>query len=52
VASYVGDFNLDHYLALVTERPEFHALTIKCLEIIEREGDLRSVEAKAARTWR
>jgi hypothetical protein len=46
VASYVGDFNLDHYLALITERPEFHALTIKCLEIIEREGDLRSVEAK------
>jgi hypothetical protein len=46
VASYVGDLNLDQYLNLIAERPEFHALTVKCIDIIEREGDLRSVKAE------
>jgi len=44
VASYVGDLNLDQYLQLTAERPDFRALTIKCLEIVERDGDLRSMK--------
>lgn len=46
VASFVGDVNLDQYLKLITERPDFHALTAKCLGIVEREGDLKSVQAE------
>jgi hypothetical protein len=47
VASYVGDLNLDNYLKLITERPEFYALTRRCIDIIERDGDLRSVKSEA-----
>jgi len=45
VASYVGDLNLDQYLKLITERPDFMALTQRCLEIVGRDGDLRAVKA-------
>ncbi len=45
VASFVGDLNLDLYLKLITERPDFHALTARCLELIEREGDLGALKA-------
>jgi hypothetical protein len=44
VASYVGDLNLDQYLQLTAERADFRALTNRCLEIVERDGDLRSVK--------
>ena len=43
VASYVGDLNLDQYIELATTRPDFRALTIRCLELIERDGDLREI---------
>ncbi len=43
VASYVGDLNLDQYIELATTRPEYRALTIRCLELIERDGDLSSI---------
>ena len=46
VASYVGDLNLDQYLKLITERPDFYALTLKCIDIVERDGDLRSVKTE------
>ncbi len=46
VASYVGDANLDLYLKLVAEFPEYHALTAKCLDLVARDGDLKSVQAE------
>ena len=46
VASFVGDLNLDQYLKLIAERPDFYALTLKCLEIVERDDDLRTVKAE------
>lgn len=46
VASYVGDTNLDLYFKLAIEAPDYHALTVKCLELIERDGDLRSIKAE------
>jgi hypothetical protein len=46
VASYVGDLNLDQYLELVGERADFHALTVKCLDLVARDGDLRQVKAE------
>lgn len=46
VASYVGDLNLDQYLKLATERPDFMALTQRCLEIVARDGDLRGVKVE------
>lgn len=46
VASYVGDLNLDQYLKLVTERPDFRGLTQRCLETVARDGDLRAVKAE------
>jgi hypothetical protein len=42
-ASYVGDANLDQYLALAVERPDFNALTRRCVALIERDGDLRAL---------
>lgn len=46
VASYVGDLNLDQYLKLITERPDFMALTQRCLDVVARDGDLRTVKAE------
>jgi Glycosyl transferases group 1 len=46
VASYVGDHNLDLFLKLASEAPEYHALTVKCLDLVARDGDLRSVKAE------
>ncbi|HEY8004658.1 MAG TPA: glycosyltransferase [Phenylobacterium sp.] len=46
VASFVGDANLDQYLKLIAERPDFYALTRKCLALIERDGDLREIKAQ------
>jgi hypothetical protein len=43
VASYVGDLNLDQYIELVTAREDFRGLTIRCLELIERDGDLSAI---------
>jgi hypothetical protein len=45
VASYVGDANLDGYLPLMIERPDFHALTVKCLALVARDGHLGSIKA-------
>ena len=46
VASYVGDLNLDQYVGLMVERPDFYALTRRCLEIAQRDGHLASVKAE------
>jgi hypothetical protein len=46
VASYVGDLNLDQYLKLAADRPDFHALTQRCLNIVARDGDLRAVKTE------
>jgi hypothetical protein len=43
VASLVGDMNLDQYTELVMARSDFRALTLHCLELIARDGDLRSI---------
>jgi hypothetical protein len=48
VASYVGDANLDQYLALVVDRPDFNALTRRCVALIERDGDLRELRNEAS----
>jgi hypothetical protein len=47
VASYVGDANLDQYMQLVAESPDVRTLTLRCLQIIERDGDLRSIRDTA-----
>ena len=47
VASYVGDANLDQYMQLVAESPDVRALTLRCLQIIERDGDLGSIRDTA-----
>jgi len=44
VASYVGDRNLDLFLKLITEAPQYHALTVKCLDLLARDGDLKAVK--------
>jgi hypothetical protein len=46
VASFVGDLNLDQYLGLMLERPDFYALTQRCLELVEREGSLARIKAE------
>jgi len=46
IASYVGDLNLDQYLNLTIEKPDFHDLTVRCLDIVEKDGDLRSIKAE------
>ena len=43
IASYVGDLNLDLYLKLVVDMPEYRALTIRCLDTLERGGQLSSI---------
>jgi hypothetical protein len=47
VASYVGDLNLEQYLQLVTESPQIRSLTLRCLELVERDGDLGALRGKA-----
>jgi hypothetical protein len=47
VASFVGDLNLDQYLGLMVERPDFYALTQRCLALLEREGSLARITAEA-----
>jgi hypothetical protein len=49
VASYVGDRNLDDYLQLAMQNPEFHALTIKCLSVLERHGNLMTIKVENRR---
>ncbi|HEX2800859.1 MAG TPA: glycosyltransferase [Phenylobacterium sp.] len=46
VASYVGDLNLDQYLKLMIDRPDYHALTIKCLGLLQRHGNLKTIKAE------
>lgn len=48
VASYVGDANLEQYMQLVGDAPDVRTLTISCLRIIERDGDLRSIRGTTA----
>lgn len=44
VASYVGDLNLDQYLKLIAERPDYFALTRRCIDVVERHGNLKTVQ--------
>ena len=46
VASYVGDHNLDLFLKLIAEVPEYHALTVKCLDLVARHGNLKTIKAE------
>ena len=43
VASYVGDLNLDQYLKLMAERADYNDLTRRCLDLVARDGDLRTL---------
>lgn len=47
IANYVGDLNLEQYFDLTCTRPEFRALTQRCLELIERHGDLSSLRGSS-----
>jgi hypothetical protein len=49
IASYVGDFNLDHYLKFIVENPEYYAMTVKCLDLVRRHGNLLTVRAEDGR---
>jgi Glycosyl transferases group 1 len=48
VASYVGYANLDQYMQLVGDAPNVRTLTIRCLQIVERDGDLSSIRGTTA----
>ncbi|EJL38187.1 hypothetical protein PMI01_00212 [Caulobacter sp. AP07] len=44
VASMVGDTNLDQYFELAANTPGYYALAQLCLDIVERDGDLRALK--------
>ena len=45
VASMVGDTNLEQYFELAANTPSYYALAQLCLDIVERDGDLRALNA-------
>lgn len=49
VASFVGDLNLESYLTLTRTQPEYWALTVRCLAMVERDGDLHELLAENGR---
>ncbi len=49
VATYLGDRNIDDYLILTGNKPEYYALTERCLDVLERHGNLATVKAIGGR---
>lgn len=45
VASMVGDEHLDEYFKLASRNPAYYSLAEFCLELVERDGDLRALRS-------